>query len=960
MRRFGFLSLALAMTMAPVMARHDTAGCGTTGTTPAEVLFLHRQAERRRAARPRPLAATATASTNRDIGNVAIIENRDGVVETPIRFDLDSATLTFTPAANGTPRYRYAYSGLGYDGSAADQGTAVVALGDDDSRAFMLPFDFAFYGHTYRQVFLNSDGNLTFTAAESASTDRSVGRMTGGPPRISPLFDDLDPSRSPGSVRFYADTSHVVFSWVKVADYETGLPQTFQVWLYVDGSIQFSYSGINPTSAVVGIAPGSLQAGTAVLSFRNDASAEYAAAVVERFGNAAEIDIVTVAQKFYETHDDAYDYLVIYNNMSVRAGPTSLAFESTVRSTGTGYSVDAQDYGVQYGSPARLRSVLNMGRLEDYPLGANATVQVRRDAQDTPLTVLGHESGHLFLAYASIPDPNDPTAKPMIGFGGAHWSFVFNSEASLDEGEQITDLGGGQFVTADVTKGYAPLDRYLMGFAPSTDVPDTFVVLHPSVSPLGHPQSRVSFTGSRLNISVNDVILAVGRRTPDSTVAQHRFRFGFILVVPEGTNDSSITNNVLQVETYRQEFVAAYTRFSANLAAADTTLNRGLHLSLFPAAGVVAGGSATATISLQTAPTADLAVNLAAPLGVAQVPDQVTIAAGATSARFTVTGLNPGVEELLATPADSSYETAFARVQVAAPSQLTLHAVSGDNQVPGPSGALPAPVVVRVTDVNGLPYPGALIQAAAAGGSVTPTVATADASGQASFQWTPGTGSANQLKLSLAAAPTVTLTLTAGSAVPVIGAVVNAASYVAGVAAGSLATLFGVNLGGATVLLNDTDVRPFYSSDTQVNFYVPAATPLGDNVVAVRAPSGLQVSSTISLVAVQPGIFSGAVVHADTGESALTIPVRAGDFISVYCTGLGPTRTAGGLARTTVTPIVYFGATSSSPSYSGLAPGFVGLYQVNVQVPAGLAPGTLPLQITSGSTYSNTVNIAVQ
>jgi uncharacterized protein (TIGR03437 family) len=784
--------------------------------------------------------------------------------------------------------------------------------------------------------------------------------MTGGPPRVSPLFDDLDPSRSPGSVRFYADTSHVVFSWVKVADYETGLPQTFQVGLYVDGSIQFSYSGVNPTSAVVGIAPGSLQAGTAVLSFRNDASAEYPAAVVERFGNAAEVDIVTVAQKFYETHDDAYDYLVIYNNMSVAAMTGALAFESTVRSSGTGYAVDAQDYGAQYGSPARLRSVLNLGRLEDYPLDVNATVRLRATEQDTPLTVLGHESGHLFLAYASIPDPNDPTAKPMIGYGGAHWSFVFNSEASLDEGEQITDLGGGQFVTAAVTQGYAPLDRYLMGFAPSTAVPDTFVVLHPSVSPLGHPQSGVSFTGSRLNISVNDVIQAVGRRTPDATVAQHRFRFGFILVVPEGAQDSSITNSVQQVETYRQQFVAAYDRFSAKLAAAETTLNRGLRLSLFPVAGVVAGGSTTATISLQTAPTADLAVKLTAPLGFVQVPSQVTIAAGATSASFTVSGKNAGVEELLAAPADSSYETAFARVQVAAPGQLTLRAVSGDNQVPGPSGALPAPVVVRLTDVNGLPYPGALIQAAAAGGSVTPTMATADATGQASFQWTPGAGSANQLNLSLAAAPTVTLTLTAGSAVPVIGAVVNAASYVAGVAPGSLATLFGVNLGGATVLLNGTDVRPFYSSDTQVNFYVPAATPLGENVIAVNAPSGLQVSSTISLVAVQPGIFSGAVVHADTGASALTTPVHAGDFVSIYCTGLGPTSAAGGLSRTTVTPIVYFGATSSSPSYSGLAPGFVGLYQVNVQVPAGLASGTLPLQITSGSTYSNTVSIAVQ
>src|ERR1035441_8756080 len=76
MRRLGLLCLVFAVTAAPVWARHGTAGCGTTATTPAEVLFLHRQAERARAARPRPLAA-ATASTNRDIGNVAIIENRD-------------------------------------------------------------------------------------------------------------------------------------------------------------------------------------------------------------------------------------------------------------------------------------------------------------------------------------------------------------------------------------------------------------------------------------------------------------------------------------------------------------------------------------------------------------------------------------------------------------------------------------------------------------------------------------------------------------------------------------------------------------------------------------------------------------------------------------------------------------------------------------------------------------------
>ena len=306
MRRFAFICFLCAVTAAPVWARHGAADCGTTATTPAEVLFLHRQAERTRAARPRPMAAMA--STNRDVGNVAIIENRDGVVPALTQFDLDNATLTFTPVSGGTPRYRYAYSGLGYDSGAAAQGSLVAALGDDDARQFTLPFAFPFYGATYTQVFLNSDGNLTFAAAEFASTSRSLGRMTGGPPRIAPLFDDLDPSQPSGSVRFFADASHVVFSWVNVPEWEQyglGPPQTFQVRLYADGSIQFSYSGVSPTSAVVGIAPGSNQPGTTLVSFHDDASAEYSAAVAETFGSPPEVDIVTVAQKFYETHEDA-------------------------------------------------------------------------------------------------------------------------------------------------------------------------------------------------------------------------------------------------------------------------------------------------------------------------------------------------------------------------------------------------------------------------------------------------------------------------------------------------------------------------------------------------------------------------------------------------------------------------------------------------------------------------------
>ena len=951
MHRFGFLCVLLAVTTAPVAARHDTGVCATTGATPSEVMFLHRQAERARAARRRPLAAAAAISTNRDIGNVAILEDSDGVVEKLNQFNLSAATLTFTPAGGGSARYRYAYSALGYDATAAAQGSPVIALGDDDSRQFPLPFAFPFYGVTYRQVFLNSDGNLTFTAGDDASSGRTVGRMTGGPPRISPLFDDLDPSLSAGSVRFFAGASYVVFSWVNVPEFGPGPPQTFQVRLSPDGSIQFSYSTTAPSTAVVGIAPGSAQPGTTLVSFHNDASAEYSSAVVERFGDTQAIDIVAAAQKFYETHQDAYDYLVIYNNMGVAAGAGALAFESTVRSNATGHGVPTGDDGTQYGSAARLRSVMNMGKLDSYPLDANAIVPVRFAAKDTALTVLGHEAGHLFLAFASVPDPVNPAARPMIGFQGVHWSFVFNSEASLDEGEQITDLGGGRFVTAAVTQGYAPLDRYLMGFAPPSDVPDTFVVMNPSVSPLGHPASGIGFTGNRLNINVNDVIQAMGRRTPDHTVAQRRFRFGFILVVPQGAPDSAIATSVQQVETYRRQFVEAYSKFSANLATAETTLNRSLRLSLFPAAGVVTGGSATAAVSLQTPAQTDLAVRLSAPAGFVQVPAQVTIAAGATSASFTVSGIKAGVEELLATAADSSYETAFARVQVAAPAQLTLRQVVGNS--------FSGNVTVLLTDTNGLPYPAARILAATTSGSVTPAIATADSAGFATFQWTPGADRLTQLKVSAEAAPAVTLTLNSGSAVPVISAVVNAASFGAGIAPGSLATLFGVNLNGAGVSLNGLDLRPFYAGDTQVNFYIPAETPLGANAITVTSPSGVQVSAAIDLVAVQPGIFSGAVLHSGTTVSAITTPVRAGEFIEIYCTGLGPTQSVRGLSLTTVTPTVYLGATALSPSFSGLS-GFEGLYQVNVQIPAGLPSGTLPLVLASGNAYSNEIKIGVQ
>ena len=95
-----------------------------------------------------------------------------------------------------------------------------------------------------------------------------------------------------------------------------------------------------------------------------------------------------------------------------------------------------------------------------------------------------------------------------------------------------------------------------------------------------------------------------------------------------------------------------------------------------------------------------------------------------------------------------------------------------------------------------------------------------------------------------------------------------------------------------------------------------------------------------------------------------------GAYVSIFCTGLGavtnqPATGAASpavpLAFTVATPTVTIGGVVAGVSYSGLAPGLVGLYQVNAQVPADVSPGSaVPVFISIGGVQSNTVTIAVQ
>jgi hypothetical protein len=80
---------------------------------------------------------------------------------------------SFRPWARST-RYRFQTSDASYDPPPLGR-LALREIGDDATASVDLPFRVSFFGSAYRQLFVNSDGNLTFNAGDATVTDRSLG-----------------------------------------------------------------------------------------------------------------------------------------------------------------------------------------------------------------------------------------------------------------------------------------------------------------------------------------------------------------------------------------------------------------------------------------------------------------------------------------------------------------------------------------------------------------------------------------------------------------------------------------------------------------------------------------------------------------------------------------------------------------------------------------------------------------
>jgi uncharacterized protein (TIGR03437 family) len=225
--------------------------------------------------------------------------------------------------------------------------------------------------------------------------------------------------------------------------------------------------------------------------------------------------------------------------------------------------------------------------------------------------------------------------------------------------------------------------------------------------------------------------------------------------------------------------------------------------------------------------------------------------------------------------------------------------------------------------------------------------------------------------------------------------VVNAASnapFTAGLSPGEFITLYGTNLGpstlqfastvpfpiklgGVQVLINNSPVPIYYVSANQISAIVPfeITSAVAQVQVTYNGATSNAVTELVNLTT--PGVFTNdpvggigysAALHPDYSLVTPESPAQVGETIAVYMTGLGtvfPSVADGAAAPGTTTTsnaiTADISGTAANVTYMGLAPGYVGLYQLNVQIPSGVTAGDNYLDISGPDSYASEALISI-
>jgi uncharacterized protein (TIGR03437 family) len=255
------------------------------------------------------------------------------------------------------------------------------------------------------------------------------------------------------------------------------------------------------------------------------------------------------------------------------------------------------------------------------------------------------------------------------------------------------------------------------------------------------------------------------------------------------------------------------------------------------------------------------------------------------------------------------------------------------------------------------------------------------------------------------------LALTSAAA-PQTAATVDAASYAATVAPGQIVAMFGTDLVASgigianslplprslqnvSVYINGVAAPLYFVAPNQINYQMPYATTAGPSGVAsvvVLRDDGIASYGSVNATAAAPALFSDDASgkgqaaaqnsdfsrNGDPASNSQTKRARKGDYVIFYGSGAGAqfvnannnqpltikdgeAATSNPLPATSELPTVTIGGKAATVYFSGLSPGFVGLWQLNVQVPNDAPSGaSVEVIVSFGGKTANRLTIAVE
>ncbi|WP_386065400.1 CARDB domain-containing protein [Tahibacter sp. UC22_41] len=236
---------------------------------------------------------------------------------------------------------------------------------------------------------------------------------------------------------------------------------------------------------------------------------------------------MAVARRFYETHPDRYDFLVVFTTFEFEMGDAR-AFHNLIRNDTQGIGRPIFDMGQHFGSAAKLQGYIDMAAMSRNSF-------VSSDAQNVfLLRTFAHELMHRWGSHLSYRTDGGETSRALFGYENSHWSYFLDSDASLMLGNDWRRRDDGRYESVAIRQRFSALDLYVAGFAAASEVPPMTLIQGGDGAATALPRLGAISGGSGETVRIEQIIAAEGARVPDAAHSPKDFRAALILLKRPG------------------------------------------------------------------------------------------------------------------------------------------------------------------------------------------------------------------------------------------------------------------------------------------------------------------------------------------------------------------------------------------------------------------------------------------